>query len=37
MNETVTVGGDGFAKDEGVTYDFTGSQTDVGEREHVHL
>ena len=29
-NETVTVGGDGFAKDEGVTYDFTGSQTDVG-------
>ena len=30
MNETVTVGGDGFAKDEGVTCDFTGSQTDVG-------
>ena len=30
MNETVTVGGDGFAKDEGVTYDFTGSQTNVG-------
>ena len=29
-NETVTVGGDGFAKDEGVTCDFTGSQTDVG-------
>ena len=34
MNETVTVGGDGFAKDEGVTYDFTGSQTDVGESEN---
>ena len=33
-NETVTVGGDGFAKDEGVTYDFTGSQTDVGESEN---
>ena len=29
-NETVEVGGDGFAKDEGVTCDFTGSQTDVG-------
>ena len=34
MNETVTVGGDGFAKDEGVTYDFTGSQTDVGESKN---
>ena len=34
MNETVTVGGDGFARDEGVTYDFTGSQTDVGESEN---
>ena len=34
MNETVTVGGDGFAKDEGVTYDFTGGQTDVGESEN---
>ena len=34
MNETVTVGGDGFAKDEGVTYDFTGCQTDVGESEN---
>ena len=34
MNETVTVGGDGFAKDEGVTCDFTGSQTDVGESEN---
>ena len=33
-NETVTVGGDGFAKDEGVTCDFTGSQTDVGESEN---
>lgn len=26
----VTVGGDGFADGEGATYDFTGSQTDVG-------
>ena len=34
MNETVTVGGDGFATGEGVTYDFTGSQTDVGESEN---
>ena len=33
-NETVTVGGDGFAKDEGVTCDFTGSQTDVGESKN---
>ena len=33
-NDTVTVGGDGFAKDEGVTYDFTGSQTDVGESKN---
>ena len=30
MNETVTVGGNGFATGEGVTCDFTGSQTDVG-------
>ena len=29
-NDTVTVGGDGFAKDEGATYNVTGSQTDVG-------
>lgn len=34
MNETVTVGGNGFATGEGVTYDFTGSQTDVGESEN---
>ena len=34
MNETVAVGGDGFADGEGVTYDFTGSQTDVGESEN---
>ena len=33
-NETVTVGGNGFATGEGVTYDFTGSQTDVGESEN---
>ena len=33
-NETVTVGGDGFATGEGVTCDFTGSQTDVGESEN---
>ena len=33
-NETVAVGGDGFAKDEGATYDFTGSQTDVGESDN---
>lgn len=33
-NETVAVGGDGFADGEGATYDFTGSQTDVGESEN---
>ena len=33
-NETVEVGGDGFADGEGATYDFTGSQTDVGESEN---
>ena len=30
----VTVGGDGFADGEGVTYDFTGSQTDVGSSDN---
>ena len=30
----VTVGGDGFADGEGATYDFTGSQTDVGKSEN---
>lgn len=34
-NETVEVGGDGFADGEGVTYDFTGSQTDVGESDNL--
>lgn len=34
-NETVAVGGDGFADGEGATYDFTGSQTDVGESKNV--
>ena len=34
MNETVTVGGDGFANGEGATYDVTGSQTDVGESDN---
>ncbi len=34
MNETVEVGGDGFADGEGVTCDFTGSQTDVGESKN---
>ena len=29
-NDTVTVGGDGFASGEGATYDVTGSQTLVG-------
>ena len=29
-NDKVTVGGDGFAKDEGATYNVTGSRTDVG-------
>ena len=33
-NDTVTVSGDGFAKDEGATYDVTGSQTDVGESKN---
>ena len=30
MNETVAVGGDGFANGEGVTYTFKGSQTNAG-------
>ena len=30
----VTVGGDGFADGEGATYDFTGSQTNVGKSEN---
>lgn len=34
-NDTVTVSGDGFADGEGATYDFTGSQTDVGESKNV--
>ena len=34
-NETVAVGGDGFADGEGATYDFTGSQTDVGESDNL--
>lgn len=29
-NDTVTVGGDGFAEGEGATYDVTGAQTEVG-------
>ena len=29
-NDTVTVSGDGFVKDEGATYDVTGSQTEKG-------
>ena len=29
-NDTVTVGGDGFAAGEGATYDVTGTQTEVG-------
>ena len=29
-NDTVTVSGDGFAKDEGATYNVTGAQTNVG-------
>ena len=33
-NDTVTVDGDGFAKDEGATYNVTGSQTDVGESKN---
>ena len=35
MNETVTVGGDGFAKDEGVTYAFTGGQTNAGSSKNM--
>ncbi len=35
MNETVAVSGDGFADGEGATYDFTGSQTDVGESDNL--
>ena len=31
----VTVGGDGFAKDEGVTYTFTGSQTNAGSSKNM--
>ena len=34
-NETVAVGGDGFADGEGATYDVTGSQTDVGESDNL--
>ena len=34
-NETVTVGGDGFADGEGATYKVTGSQTDVGESDNL--
>lgn len=34
-NETVAVGGDGFADGEGATYDFTGIQTDVGESDNL--
>lgn len=30
-NDTITVSGDGWAKDEGATYDVTGSQTEIGE------
>ena len=33
-NDTVTVSGDGFAKDEGATYTVTGSQTEVGESDN---
>ena len=33
-NHSVTPSGDGFVKDEGATYDFTGSQTDVGESDN---
>ena len=32
--DEVTVSGDGFAKDEGATYDVTGSQTEVGESKN---
>ena len=34
-NETVAVGGDGFADGEGATYDYTGRQTDVGESDNL--
>ena len=33
-NDTVMVGGDGFAKGEGATYKVTGSQTDVGKSDN---
>ena len=33
-NDTVTVSGEGFAKDEGATYTVTGSQTEVGESKN---
>ena len=33
-NDTVTVSGEGFAKDEGATYKVTGSQTEVGESKN---
>ena len=33
-NDTVTVGGDGFASGEGATYDVTGSQTVVGKSDN---
>ena len=33
-NDTVTVGGDKFAKKEGATYDVTGNQTEVGSSEN---
>lgn len=34
-NEVVTVGGDGFAVGEGMVFDVTGVQTDVGESENL--
>ena len=34
VKHEVVVGGDGFAANEGATYDFTGSQTGVGESEN---
>ena len=33
-NDKVTVGGEGFAKGEGATYDVTGTQTNVGESKN---
>ena len=33
-NDTVTVSEDGFVKDEGASYDVTGSQTEVGESDN---